>query len=258
MAIAAGAILATRSGGGDGIDVPDDGIVVEPRPGEPRALRAKVGAFLVKLAWEPGDGELETAKYLVRRDGDVYAEVRGTTFEDDDVVPASRYTYEVVAVSRDGTASTAGAKVKVRTPIAPPAAARLSGDYVVKWEETSHFGFSSFGREAFKGGWFMKPDCHDGPCTTTLSDDGRLDTKIVLELAQGSYSGGGSVPFLARCGSSRSGGIVTIRLRPTDAKALGGVWRVFAFEGTVSERIPAQSGCVASGADWAVAGKLVG
>jgi hypothetical protein len=256
VGLAFGGYLLTRSG------IEDDGA---PGPGgtpaaglaAPTEIRAKARSFQVTLSWRPGRSDPAPVKYLVRRDGAPYAEVEAARFVDDAVLPADRYEYEVLAVAADG-ATSEPATVTVRTLTAPPATARLSGDYLVNWEETNHFGFSTFGRERFRLTWFLTPNCAKGPCTTTMSGDDRLETKVVLQLAGGSYAGSAQAPFLARCGSDRSGGSVTIRLRPTAATADDGTWRVSRFEGTVTERIPAQSGCVSSGSDWRIGGRFVG
>lgn len=226
-------------------------------PAEPQNLKARAKPFEVTLTWKEGAEGLETRRFLVYRDGSRIGEVTKTSFRDTGVFPDARYRYEVEAVARDGTASEARAKVLVRTLTAPPSTARLSGDYLVVFDRTNDFGFSSTGRDRFKLTWFLTPNCPEGPCTTVMSGDDRIDAAITLRLTGGTYAGGSQVPFLARCGSSRAGGTVNIRLRPTEAKTGSQGWKVLRFEGTVTDRSPAQSGCVSAGTDWKIEGRLV-
>jgi hypothetical protein len=259
VAIAAAGLVLTRGGddggGGGGLDGP--GIVVVARPARPTNLRAKAGAFAVRLSWEPGTGPVEGERYTINRDGRFVDEVRATRFADEDVLPGTAYRYEVVAIADDDSES-AGASVKARTGEAPPATARLEGVFNVRFAETNRFGYaSSTGSLLRTLGFRFRPDCDEGPCDTSLTGMRFKGFEMDLSKNGGTYRGSVSFRGFGRCGSTPTTSSFSITVEPDEARGVDGDWQVTGITGSLSQRAAAQLGCVSAGADFTFTGRLV-
>jgi hypothetical protein len=222
----------------------------------PDGLVADAAAFRVVLTWTAGEGT-PAVRYLVSRDGKVAATVDpgATRWVDDDVLPESRYAYTVAAVGSDG--SSAPSHVTARTQTAPLAAASLKGVFNVHIHATSHYGFSDFGSGNGNLGWRFIPTCSEGPCDTELADLHQKSFRLTLAKKGTSYHGDATLDAQVKCGGAPVSSSFTISVRVSDADVLGGHWVATKIEGTMRQFESAQLGCVASGATFEVAGRIV-
>jgi hypothetical protein len=232
---------------------------VSPTPvpvAAPDGLVANASAFRVTLSWTAGEGT-PGVRYLVSRDGKVAARLDpdATRWVDDDVLPESRYAYTVAAVGPDG--SSAPSDVSARTQTAPPATAALKGVFDVHIHATSHYGFSDFGSGNGNLGWRLIPTCSQGPCDTDLADLHQKDFRLTLARHGVSYEGDVTLRGKVRCRGTAVTSSFTVAMHPTDAGVFRGQWVATKIEGTMRQFESAQLGCVASGATFEVAGRIV-
>jgi hypothetical protein len=222
----------------------------------PEGLVADAAAFRVVLTWTPGEGT-PAAGYLVSRDGKVAATLdpAKTRWVDDDVLPESRYAYTVAAVGLDG--SSAPSHVTARTQTAPLAVASLKGVFNVHIHATSHYGFSDFGSGNGNLGWRFIPTCSEGPCDTELADLHQKNFRLTLAKKGITYRGDATLDAQVTCGRATVSSSFTISVHVSDADVLGGHWVATKIEGTMRQFESAQLGCVASGATFEVAGRIV-
>jgi hypothetical protein len=258
VAIGAGGLVWIR-GGGDGGDGGSDGpdVVFGDRPAPPTNLRAKAGAFAVRLSWKAGAGPVEGERYMINRDGEFVDEVRTTRFADEDVLPDTAYRYEVVAIADDDSAS-ARATVKVRTDDAPPATARLEGVFNVRFDETNRFGYASGTGSLLRTlGFRFRPDCDEGSCDTSLTGMRFKGFEMDLSKKGGTYRGSVSFRGFGRCGSTPTTSSFSVTVEPGEARGVDGDWQVTGITGSLSQRAAAQLGCVSAGSDFTFTGRLV-
>ena len=102
-------------------------------PTSPAGLRAtSVTANSVSLEWSASQDNRDVAEYRVIRDGREIGAVGATTYVDNTVEEANRYSYSVVAVDSAGNQSAPGSSISVATPdvTAPDAVTGLSSNIV--------------------------------------------------------------------------------------------------------------------------------
>jgi len=251
-----GTVLAlANSGGGRSSASPSAGASAAP-VAAPIGLAAHPGPFRVALTWSAGEGAA-AVRYLVSRDGKVATTLdpAETSWVDDHVLPESHYEYTVAAVATDGTS--ASTRVTVRTSTAPLATAPLRGVFNVHIHATSNYGFSNFGSGNGNLGWRLTPTCTQGPCDTRLADLHQKDFRLTLAMRGISYQGGVTLHAQVRCGSTPVSSSFTIAIHVTDAGVFRGRWVATRIEGTMRQSEAAQLGCIASGATFDVAGRVV-
>jgi hypothetical protein len=116
----------------------------EPDPvAKPAGLKAKAGSFKVDLRWKLSQSGEEPTGFSIRRNDKVVASLEEDTFRwiDQEAVPETRYTYDVIPLSAAGAPQAdRAASISVKTLTAAPFTARISGVYNVKFDDTSHFG----------------------------------------------------------------------------------------------------------------------
>jgi hypothetical protein len=223
----------------------------------PQDVTARASAGRVSLSWAAGEGT-PPARYVVSKNGTIATSLDAsvTSWVDDHVLPESRYSYSVQAVGSDG--ATATARVIAKTKSAPLGTAPLKGVFNVHLHATSHYGFSNFGSENGNVGWRFTPTCTQGPCDTRLADLHQKDLRLTLDRNGISYHGTVTVHGLVRCGGTAVASSITVTVRVTDAGVFHDKWVATKIEGTMSQYESQQLGCVASGASFDVAGKVVG
>jgi len=249
------AVLVLGGEEGSGVRSPR-GVDPEEQPpalAPPTSVEASVRPFAVKLRWASPESEAD--ELVVYRDGDRLAtlEPKRTGFADDSVLPAVRYTYVIEAALDGDTLKTD--PIRVKTPPAPLAMARLEGTFTVDLRDTSHYGFSSFPGD-IQSGWRFKPKCRRGACDVTWKDAQGVALAGVLKNTGARYEGTATTR-LASCGDLRGSGTVTVEIEVVRAATVREAWRATKIVGTFVERFPAQLGCVASGADYQVTGTLI-
>jgi hypothetical protein len=250
-----GTVLAVANGG-DGAESGGSPSSSPSAVTAPTDVTAHASGFRVVLRWTPGAGG-PVVRYVVSRDGVVKATVdpEQTGWVDRDVMPETRYTYEVAAVGPDGTS--VGTTLDTRTATAGPATARLDGPFDVRLLATSHYGYSDFGSNAANLGWRFRPICAQGPCDARLADLHLKTFRVTLTRDGGSYRGDGTVNARVHCGRATVDSNVTITIRATDAGVVYGQWVATRIEGTMRQTEPPQLGCVGSGATYDLVGKVV-
>lgn len=72
------------------------------RPNEPAGLRAEVYWFDVELFWDR-DFSGNVRNYEIRRNGELVATTRGTSWYDASTADGGRYVYDVIAVAEDNS-----------------------------------------------------------------------------------------------------------------------------------------------------------
>ena len=226
-------------------------------PPTPRRLRGEPRPYEVTLTWERGSGEGPIDHYEVYRDGRLIATVHvlDEQYVDDDVLPRTRYSYELEAVGDPPEAGSTSATLRVATPAAPLATARLAGVFSVSLRLDSSYGIT--GVDDLTAGWRATPKCGDGPCGVRLKDiNGALP---VLDVAQdgAAYDADGSGNVGFTCGGVAQSTSYRLHLRVVAADTVGGGWRATKVEGTLTYSIPEQLGCRSGGVSYSVTGRLV-
>jgi hypothetical protein len=208
----------------------------------PEGFSATADGFSVVLTWTAPSESANIVGYEITRDGALLDSVDAdvTTFTDYNLKPGA-YSYAIRTNGWQGTSAPMATDVVIKTP--QLRAARLEGHYSVKTKVKSMRGYSSFGKiPSFA--WGFEPKCRENACDVVWRDlfDKRIHARLNREKA--TYAGHYKGPFLARCGGTRSISSVDLVIRPVKAGALGGVWRVLKFEGTLRSSEGPQFGCV--------------
>jgi hypothetical protein len=250
-----GTVIALANGGDEGSATPSStgpsvGLVAAPAN-----VVAHAAPFRVVLTWTAGGAPPD--RYIVSRNGTVTSNLAGDVnrWVDDDVVPGTHYAYSVAAVATDGTSE--ATRVTTETTSAPPATAPLDGVFNVHVHATSHYGFSDFGSGNVTLGWRFTPTCVHGPCDTKLADLHAEEFRVTLARSGASYHGSASVSGQVRCGGASVMSNITITVRVTDGGVVDGDWVATRIEGTMVQTESAQLGCVSSGANFEVTGRIV-
>jgi hypothetical protein len=80
---------------------------------------------------------------------------------------------------------------------------------------------------------------------------------VDLTKRAGYYDGTTTFRGLASCGGSPTTSTLTFRVEVANAASVKGRWRAIAITGTFTQRESPQLGCVSSGANFDIFGKLV-
>jgi hypothetical protein len=170
---------------------------------------------------------------------------------DDDVTPGRTYRYRVEARRADGTAASSP-PVTVRIPVPPLSAARLDGNYNVTLTPQSQYGFTATLKVEHLG-WVFRPNCKLGVCNVVWTDARGFTG--VLTRSGATYTGSASGAFITKCGDTTSITTLTVVIHVVKGTTSfsPGAWLAERFKGTITQR-EAASGCVPSGATYAVSG----
>ena len=251
MLIMAAPLLAACDFGGS------ESSATSPAPLElptPEGVSSTADGFSVVLMWTAPSDSAEIVGYEITRDGSLLDSVDAneTMFTDYNLKPGS-YNYTVRSVGPHGTSKPVAAQVVIRAP--PLRAARLEGHYSVKTKVKSQSGYANFGNlPSFA--WDFEPKCREDACDVLWRDlvDKRIHAK--LNRRKATYTGDYKGLFLARCRGTRSVSSVHVRIKAVKAKALGGLWRITKFEGTLTSSEAPQFGCVSGHAVQTIKGML--
>ncbi len=199
----------------------------------------------VTLEWAPPESGASAERYQVLRGGAPLETVDGDqrSFVDRDVTMGQRYSYRVIAQSREGD-SPPTAAVDALVPTPPDEAAHLAGVYRVELTVRSARSIgSAFGIENPIPGkrgsdqWSFESTCGDdqGACPSAWSGlEGEIDPS-------GSRWEGTVQGLPARCGREGSAPApIDVDLEAIDLGVVDGAWAVTGFRGTarVSFRCP--------------------
>jgi hypothetical protein len=220
----------------------------------PQGFSGTADGFSAVLMWTAPSQSAEIVGYEITRDGSLLDTVDAgeMMFTDYNLKPGS-YSYAIRSEGAHGTSKPVTADVVIRTP--PLRAARLEGHYSVKTKVKRRSGYANFGTlPSFA--WDFEPKCREDACDVLWRDlvDKRIHAKLNRKKA--TYTGDYKGLFLARCRSTRSVSSVHVRIKAVKAQALGGLWRITKFEGTLTSSEAPQFGCVSGHAVQTLKGVL--
>ena len=115
------------------------------------------------------------------------------------MLPRERYRYELEAVGEPGSDDSTSATVRVSTPAASLASARLTGVFDVKLKLDTSYGIT--GLTDATAGWRFTPACAKGPCKVTLKDINGAMPVMDVALDGAVYDGDGSGNVGFACGN---------------------------------------------------------
>jgi hypothetical protein len=215
------------------------------RLGAPTRLSVDRGVTSVHLAWNAprGAGPGSIDHYEVFRDGRRVGRTTRPRFDVAGLTFGTRYRFWVVAVNDAGRASPRVLR-SVSTKVPPLTAARLSGTYDV----TASLGSADRGRVRFMSHpitWSLVPRCPDRACDVAFTATHRFGSTSIVTSGVLSWSGGASYTgtWVGSFGSAcRRRGLeavstVTITMRATAARVVGGLWVASAVSGSIHERV---------------------
>jgi chitodextrinase len=247
------------------------------------AVGAGVGALLAAQPWAPPPvlrptglavGSASTAslsidwsgpaagpvpdKYEILRDGHQVSTVPGTStrYTDLGLVPATAYTYRVIAV-RGGKVSPASAVLSARTVTPPVSAGVLDWSGTVDYQIADVLSFTWSDPKTWTDSWTFAPSCQATSCDITLSGafDGH-DFTATLQASSdpGTYSGTAPLNDFAYCSSSDSSmtSTLTVTVTVTGAGLSNSRWVAESFTGTVDQAVDASDQCSSGTVDTQV------
>ena len=219
-----------------------------PRPGRlgaPTHLAMDRGVTSVSLAWDPPAGTDPSAihHYEVFRDGRRAGRPTRPRFDAAGLMFGTRYRFWVVAVDEQGRASPRILR-SVTTKVPPLTAARLSGSYAV----TASVSADAGGRARFLSHpitWSLVPLCPDRACDVSFTATHRFGSGAVVTSGVLVWSGGATYTgtwvgsFGSTCARRRLQAVstLTITMRATSARVVGGLWVASGVGGSIHERV---------------------
>lgn len=255
-------LIAVRGGKKSPVSQPLTGNTAPPvlRP-TGLAVTGKTKNSLTITWTQPASGPAPD-DYEILRNGQPIAVIAGTaaSYTDNELDPATKYRYQVVAVRDDITSP--GSKAVTAETIKPPlSAATLTWGANVTAKMESLYPADS--KWAVQPGsseqdfWTIKPACTSGACNATL--DGMIDgSAFTVRLTRSglTYSGSAQVPDAAYCqsASDKLTGTVTVTITAKSAGARGILWTVRSFSGNTTLYIP-PSDCTAETAQYDISAK---
>jgi fibronectin type III domain protein len=199
-----------------------------------RLLKATVAPGRVSLSWQaPAGATID--HYLVARNGEEIATVasRYLGHVDANVAPGTRYRYEVTAVTADGDTS-APAAVTIRTPMPDVATAAPSGSYRVRMTVTAAQGWESIGPGDRRTLTWRFTANGERLAGASLGGTWHLAlTRTSLPWFRGTTRA-----QLSACSFTPVTDTITVRLRPTAGRMIGGRWVASRFTGTYRDVSP--------------------
>ena len=209
-----------------------------------QATRPAIGR--VVLTWRVDPNGTRPERFRVERDGAQLAVLpaRGgdsqLRYTDRNAVPGKTYVYSVLAVAGGG--ASAPEKVRIRIPVPPLGAARLSGSFDVKGLLAAESGFTN--REVgdrFRETWTFRPLCKAGACATRASGPRPLPAgswKMQLKRQGVRYTGTTQAGYSSSCLGLPVSDTIVVTLEVLRAKMVDGEWRATAWSGTFKDTSP--------------------
>jgi hypothetical protein len=216
------------------------------RPKAVRHLSSRSEDWVVQLTWDVPQGT-EIDHYVVKRGGTMIASPSSPSYEDDDVVPGSSYSYSVVAVSPAGRKSVPE-RVTAHVPTVPQSEATLSGTYAFQMHAVSQHGYKDSYRGTFWIDVIFEPTIEHTRVSFQLLDTPSIRGRMYSK-GDGRFHGTAAGDWGTTCGqrASISHFVWDVRIEhasPDNAEDLLVADRVSA---TLEVSEPAQSGCRAAG-----------
>ncbi|MBA3690011.1 MAG: fibronectin type III domain-containing protein [Actinobacteria bacterium] len=219
------------------------------KPGRLRApvhLKIERGVTSVSLRWDPPPGVEPRAvdHYEVFRDGQRLGRPTRARYDVAGLRFGTSYRFWVVAVGEDGRSSPRAVR-SVATKVPPLAASRLSGTYSTSATLASSSGrgvrFFSFQPVT----WSLVPQCSASACNATFSGTHHFGPRTVTTSGILNWSGGSTYtghwvgPFGTSCRNHKLKAIstLTITMRATSARVVGGLWVASDVAGSIHEQV---------------------
>lgn len=205
----------------------------KPKVAQIRSLRlVNVEPDKVIFEWSLTTGVADSIE--VTRDGIRMELLTGgeVRFVDSDVIPGSRYTYEVTALA--GSQRSQPQALPARTPVPPIGEARLDGSFRVVFVvlESTLAGQQGNAPER----WEFEPVCPDGPCDTRLraAEDG-FSVRLAYFPARGRYEGLGVEKGGFRCDGVPNDARTHLMFRVLRARVIDGAWTASKLTGRIKQ-----------------------
>lgn len=254
VVVTGGLILAADDDPAPGVAAPSASATSKPEPTPsrragrlkpPTHLTADRGVTTVSLAWDP-PARTEPSSihhYEVFRDGKRMGRPTRPRFDVVGLTFGMRYRFWVVAVDPDGRASPRILR-PITTKLPPVSSARLSGTYTV----TASVSPAGAGRVRFVSHpitWSLVPQCPDRACDVAFTATHRFGTGTVVTSGVLAWSGATTYratwvgSFGSTCVERRLEPVstLTITVRPTSGRVVGGLWVASGIGGAIHERV---------------------
>jgi hypothetical protein len=229
---------------------PSPSATPEPaRLGPPTHLTLERGVTSVSLAWDPPSGAEagHVDHYEVFRDGKRIGRPTRARFDVAGLTFGTSYRFWIVAVSSDHRASTRVVR-SVTTKVPPLAASRLSGTYTSTATLVSSDGHGARFFSSQSITWSLVPQCSATACNVAFTATHSFGPETVVTSGVLDWSGGadytghwvGSFGTTCRDEKLKAISTLTITMRATGARVVGGLWVASDVAGSIHERV---SGC---------------
>jgi chitodextrinase len=253
IVVTGGLMLVADDGPASGVAAPSTSVspIAVPsssrpsRLGTPTHLTVDRGVTTVSLAWDPPAGTDPSGihHYEVFRDGKRVGRSTRPRFDVAGLTFGTRFRFWVVAVDQEGRASPRTLR-SVTTRVPPLTAARLSGTYDVTASVTAAGG----GRARFASHsitWSLVPQCPDRACDVSFTATHRFASDAVVTSGVLAWSGGATYSgtwvgsFGSACVERKLEALstITITMRATSARVVGGLWVASGIGGSIHERV---------------------
>lgn len=223
-----------------------------PKPGRlqaPTHLRIERGVTSVSLVWDPPPGAEPGAvdHYEVFRDGKRIGRPTRARYDVADLTFGTGYRFWIVAVGGDDRTSPRVVR-SVTTKVPPLGASRLSGTYTSTATLISSDGRGVRFFSSHLITWSLVPQCSATACNVTFTATHRFGPRTVVTSGVLDWSGSstyaghwvGSFGTSCRDQKLKAISTLTITMRATNARVVGGLWVASDVAGSIRERV---SGC---------------
>lgn len=231
-------------------DSPSPSLSPQPeRLGQPTHLRVERGVTSVSLAWDPPAGIEPPAvdHYEVFRDGKRIGRPTRTRYDARGLTFGTSYRFWVVAVGTDDRASPRVLR-SITTRVPPVAASRLSGTYTATATLVSSDGQWVRFFPSHSITWSLVPQCSATACNVAFTGTHRFGPRTVVTSGvldwsgRTTYTGRWVGSFGAECRNDKLEAIstLTITMRATEARVVGGLWVASGVAGSIHQQV---AGC---------------
>lgn len=220
-----------------------------PEPGRlrpPTHLRIERGVTSVSLVWDPPPGVEPGAvdHYEVFRDGKRIARSTRARYDVAGLTFGTSYRFWIVAVGSDRRDSPRVVR-SVTTKVPPLAASRLSGTYTTTATLVSSGGRGVRFISSHSITWSLVPQCPATACNVSFTATHHFGPRTVVTSGVLNWSGSATYTghwvgaFGTTCRDQRleATSTLTISMRATSARVVGGLWVASDVAGSIHERV---------------------
>jgi hypothetical protein len=225
----------------------------------PSHFRIERGVTSLRLVWDPPPGGEPgaVAHYEVFRDGKRIGRPTRARYDVTGLTFGTGYRFWIVAVDSDGRASPRVVR-SVTTRVPPVADSRLSGTYTTTAALASSVGERVRFFSSHSITWSLVPQCSATACNVSFTATHRFGSDTVVTSGVLDWSGGatytgrwtGSFGTNCRNKKLRSISAITITMRATGARVVGGLWVASGVGGSIRERVAGCGGAPTASYDF--------